>query len=171
MLKSAPVLTMAAFVGALAATSTPNQKGNEMMRALGRLLGVVMVMAGSLMMAPAAIAHPAGGLSAGTAGTAIGTRVDPVHIYQNQATGRCMDDSANGLRTRTCNGTYAQQWIVHRWDDGTYRFQNRATGRCIDDSANGLRTLPCNMSPNQSWIVNRWADGTRRYKNQATGRC
>jgi len=132
-----------------------------------------MVMAGSLMMAPAAIAHPAGGLSAGTADTAIGTRVDPINIYQNQATRRCMDDTDHGgFRTWTCNGTPAQRWIVHRWPDNTYRFQNLNTGRCIDDnSANGFRTRTCNTSPNQSWYVRYWADGTRRFQNQATGRC
>jgi hypothetical protein len=96
---------------------------------------------------------------------------DPIYTYKNQATARCIDDTDQGFRTWTCNGTNPQRWWVKDWGDGTFRFQNVNTGRCIDDSDQGFRTWTCNAGQNQSWYVTYWGDGTRRFQNQATGRC
>ncbi|GIH10007.1 hypothetical protein Rhe02_80740 [Rhizocola hellebori] len=96
---------------------------------------------------------------------------DPIWSYSNQGTGKCIDDTPAGFRTYNCNGTNAQKWIVHSWNDGTVRFQNVNTGRCIYDGNQGFRTLTCNSSTNQSWWVVYWADNTRRFQNQATGYC
>ena len=36
---------------------------------------------------------------------------DPIQTFQNQNTGRCIDDTnSGGFRTFPCNGTPAQQW-------------------------------------------------------------
>lgn len=123
-----------------------------MRRSISMLLGIVTVAAAVLIAAPAAQA------------------ADPIWSYSNQGTGKCIDDTPAGFRTYNCNGTNAQRWIVHTWNDGTVRLQNVNTGRCMDDSAT-FRTLPCNSSTNQSWWVVYWNDGTRRFQNQATGSC
>lgn len=105
-----------------------------MKRAVGLIIGILTVLAGTLF--------------TGTAAQA----ADPIYTYRNQATGRCIDDTSNGFRTWTCNGTNPQRWIVHQWGNGTYRFQNVHTGRCIDDSSAGFRTWSCNSGQNQSWF-------------------
>lgn len=97
---------------------------------------------------------------------------DAIQSFRNQATGRCMDDTDNGFRTWSCNGSSPQLWTVHTWDDGTRQLRNINTGRCVEDTDNGFRTVgTCSSSPEQSWWVKVWADGTVRFQNQATLRC
>lgn len=96
---------------------------------------------------------------------------DAIQSLRNQATGRCMDDTSNGFRTWSCNGSSPQLWNVHVWGDGTRQLRNNNTGRCIEDTDNGFRTVNCNSSPEQSWWVKVWGDGTVRFQNQHTQRC
>lgn len=96
---------------------------------------------------------------------------DAINTFKNQATNRCIDDTDRGFRTWDCNGTNAQNWIVHKWNDGTVQLKNVNTNRCMYDSDQGFKTLSCDSSPNQSWYVRHWADGTLELKNQATNRC
>ncbi|GLP67025.1 MULTISPECIES: RICIN domain-containing protein [unclassified Streptomyces] len=96
---------------------------------------------------------------------------DAINTFKNQATNRCIDDTGNGFRTWDCNGSNAQNWIVHRWNDGTVQLKNVNTNRCMFDSDQGFKTLDCDSSPNQSWYVKKWADNTIELKNQATNRC
>ena len=125
-----------------------------MIRTIRVLLGALTVAAAVFVAAPAA--HAA----------------DPVRHLVNQWSGNCLDDTPSGFRMWPCNGTNAQRWIIHTWNDGTVRLQNVNTRRCIDDTNDfGLRTWDCNSGQNQSWWVKRWNDGTRRYQNQATGYC
>ncbi|WP_432842027.1 RICIN domain-containing protein [Dactylosporangium sp. CA-092794] len=125
----------------------------------GLLLGI-LTMAAGLLAAPSAAQAGAG---------------DPVYIYQNQGTNRCLEDSFNnGLRTYPCDSNKGnpQRWRVHSWADGTVRLQNVYTAHCLDDTFDfGLRTWDCNDGENQSWWVVYWGDETRRFQNQATGRC
>ncbi|WP_052591713.1 RICIN domain-containing protein [Luteipulveratus mongoliensis] len=79
---------------------------------------------------------------------------DPTNTFRNLASGRCLDDSNEGLRMFSCNGGDFQKWEVHKWNDDTRELRNKATGRCLDHSeAYGLRTYPCNKSKWQSWYV------------------
>ncbi|GGR27105.1 RICIN domain-containing protein [Streptomyces netropsis] len=97
---------------------------------------------------------------------------DVVQSFRNQATGRCMDDTNNGFRTWSCNGSTPQKWSVHVWGDGTRQLRSLNTGRCVEDTDNGFRTVAtCNSNPEQSWWVKAWGDGTVRFQNQATMRC
>jgi hypothetical protein len=129
-------------------------KDHTMTRTMRALLGMLTVAAVVLVAAPAADA------------------ADPVRSFQNQWSGKCLDDTPAGFRMWPCNGTNAQHWIMHYWNDGTVRLQNVNTLRCIDDTYDfGLRTWGCNSGQNQSWWVTLWNDGTRRYQNQATGYC
>ncbi|MFJ3326056.1 RICIN domain-containing protein [Streptomyces griseus] len=92
--------------------------------------------------------------------------------FQNQATGRCIDDTDNGFRTWSCNGSYAQKWNIISWTDGTRQLRSVNTARCMEDTDNGFRTVQtCNSSREQSWWVKVWNDGSIRFQNQATGRC
>jgi hypothetical protein len=82
---------------------------------------------------------------------------------QNAATGLCLDDSNQGLRTFPCNpasinnGFQAWREIIN---PSVPAFQNVATGRCLDDSNHGLRTFPCNSASyiNQFQVLFNWAD-------------
>ncbi|MET9415679.1 RICIN domain-containing protein [Streptomyces klenkii] len=97
---------------------------------------------------------------------------DVVQSFRNQATGKCMDDTNNGFRTWSCNGSTPQKWSVHVWGDGTRQLRSANTGRCVEDTDNGFRTVgSCSSAPEQSWWVKVWADGTVRFQNQATLRC
>jgi hypothetical protein len=102
---------------------------------------------------------------------ATASAADAVNTFKNQATNRCIDDTSQGFRTFDCNGTPAQNWIVHKWNDGTVQLKNANTNRCMYDSDQGFKTLPCDSSTNQSWHVRHWNDGTLELKNQATNRC
>ena len=55
---------------------------------------------------------------------------DAVNTFKNQGTNRCIDDTNQGFRTWDCNGTPAQNWIVHTWRDGTVQLKNANTNRC-----------------------------------------
>ncbi|PJE96732.1 hypothetical protein CUT44_17020 [Streptomyces carminius] len=105
---------------------------------------------------------PLGGASAAT---------NAVNTFQNQGTGRCIDDTSNGFRTWDCNNSAAQQWNVHKWADGTVQLRNLNTGRCMYDGDQGFKTATCDSSTNQSWFVRHWNDGTIELKNQATNKC
>jgi hypothetical protein len=128
-----------------------------MRRTIGLLFGILTVAAG-LLVAPSAAQAGAG---------------DPIYIYKNQGTSRCIDDTFNGgLREYACNYTDPQRWRVHQWADGTVRLQDVYTNHCLDDTVDsGFRTWDCNSGENQSWWVVFWGDDTRRFQNQATGRC
>jgi hypothetical protein len=98
--------------------------------------------------------------------------VDAIQTFQNQNTGRCIDDTNQGFRTWGCNGTPPQSWRVHVFNDGTRRLQSVNTGRCIFDSNGGFRTVsPCDSSTNQSWFIDRLPGGQIAFRNQATQRC
>jgi hypothetical protein len=97
---------------------------------------------------------------------------DPVQTFQNQNTGRCIDDTNQGFRTFPCNGSPAQRWSVHVFNDGTRRLQSANTGRCMFDSDTGFHTVsPCDTSRNQSWFIDHPAPGQIAFRNQATQRC
>ncbi|WP_228990485.1 RICIN domain-containing protein [Streptomyces sp. DH8] len=129
------------------------------------LLGGVITLA-SLVAPPGAVASE--GDSRATPRTAVATQT-----FRNQATGRCLDDTNNGFRTWSCNGTNPQLWDVRVWGDGTRQLRNVNTQRCIEDShAHGLRTVgSCSSAAEQSWWIKVWDDGTVRFQNQATLRC
>lgn len=130
------------------------------------LLGGIFVLA-SLAAPPGALAAENGSGPASPARVA-----DATQSFRNQATGRCMDDTDNGFRTWSCNGSNPQLWDVKVWDDGTRQLRNVNTNRCVEDSDNGFRTVgTCSSSPAQSWWVKVWGDGTVRFQNQATLRC
>jgi hypothetical protein len=96
---------------------------------------------------------------------------DVTQTFQNQNTGRCIDDTDQGFRTFSCNGSPAQQWRVHVFNDGTRRLQNVNTGRCMFDSDGGFRTVsPCDAGTNQSWFIDH-PGGQVAFRNQATQRC
>ncbi|MGK5637127.1 RICIN domain-containing protein [Streptomyces sp. URMC 126] len=129
------------------------------MRHLRTLLLGGALTAASLIPAPGALAAPAG-------------TTDVVQSFRNQATGRCIDDTNQGFRTWSCNGSTPQKWSVHVWGDGTRQLRSVNTGRCVEDTDNGFRTVgSCGSAPEQSWWVKVWGDGTVRFQNQATGRC
>ncbi|MCX4846451.1 RICIN domain-containing protein [Streptomyces sp. NBC_00893] len=129
------------------------------------LIGGVLVLAS--LSAPTGTALAAGNGSASPARAA-----DATQSFRNQATGRCMDDTDDGFRTWSCNGSNPQLWDVKVWDDGTRQLRNVNTGRCVEDSDNGFRTVgTCGSTPEQSWWIKVWDDGTVRFQNQATLRC
>ncbi|MFB7101481.1 RICIN domain-containing protein [Streptomyces hydrogenans] len=127
------------------------------------LLGGALALA-SLTPATGALAATSG--SFGPAGT-----YDAVQSFRNQSTNRCMDDTTNGFRTWSCNGSNPQLWNVRVWGDGTRELRNINTGRCIEDTDSGFRTAVCNAGQEQSWWITVWNDGTVRFKNQHTSRC
>ncbi|EOD66467.1 RICIN domain-containing protein [Amycolatopsis vancoresmycina] len=90
--------------------------------------------------------------------------------FQNQATGRCIDDSDFGFRTNACNGSIYQKWTPIGSSGHSHQFQNQFTGRCIDDSDFGFRTNECNLSPYQMWFPYQTGGGYT-LQNQFTGRC
>lgn len=125
----------------------------------------------SLVQAPVALAAAAPS-SPSSAGAAAPVSPYDAQSFRNQATGRCIDDTDNGFRTWSCNGSNAQKWNVISWNDGTRQLRSVNTARCMEDTANGFRTVQtCNSSPEQSWWVKVWNDGSIRFQNQATGRC
>jgi hypothetical protein len=107
-------------------------------------------------------------ISSAGVGTARASDTPPT-IFQNRATGGCLDDSfAYGVRAFSCNGSTYQQWV--QVDAGYMGFSNRflrnvATGRCLDDSEFGLRTLNCYYNDYQAWIPNT------DIRNRHTGNC
>ncbi|MEU9851693.1 RICIN domain-containing protein [Streptomyces sp. NPDC047974] len=127
------------------------------------------LLGGALSLASLTPATGAVAASSGPAGQA--RTYDAVQSFQNQATGRCMDDTDNGFRTWSCNGSSPQRWNVRVWGDGTRELKNINTGRCIEDTDSGFRTAVCNSSREQSWWVQVWNDGTVRFQNQHTSRC
>ncbi|MFF7727106.1 RICIN domain-containing protein [Streptomyces sp. NPDC008001] len=132
------------------------------MRSMRTLLIGGFLVATSLVPAPGALAAAASPAGA----------QDAVQTFRNQATGKCMDDTNNGFRTWSCNGSTPQKWSVHVWNDGTRQLRSANTGRCVEDTDNGFRTVGnCGSNPEQSWWVKVWADGTVRFQNQATLRC
>lgn len=100
-----------------------------------------------------------------------------VSTIQSNATGRCVDDSAQyGTRSLSCNGLSFQRWNRSAVIETPFRFefQNAATGMCLDDSTQyGLRTWHCSVSHtnlHQMWLVISNQHGVY-LKNQQTGRC
>ncbi len=125
----------------------------------------------SLVHAPAALAAGAPSVSPSAGAVALANPGD-AQSFQNQATGRCIDDTDNGFRTWSCNGSNAQKWNIISWNDGTRQLRSVNTARCMEDTDNGFRTVQtCNSSREQSWWVKVWNDGSIRFQNQATGRC
>jgi hypothetical protein len=138
-------------------------------------LGTVVVGAGLLAASPVAAHATSSTLPAMSHGAAasgaLAPAADPIQTFQNQNTGRCIDDTPQGFRTFSCNGTRAQQWRVHRFLDGTRRLQNINTGRCMFDSNFGFFTTGCDASTNESWFIDHPAAGQIAFRNQNTGRC
>ncbi|MDP9793056.1 hypothetical protein J2S43_001568 [Catenuloplanes nepalensis] len=93
--------------------------------------------------------------------------------YANNYNGECIDDSIEfRLRTFPCNGLAFQQWIPHRWPDGSFELRNNATQRCIDDSTtNGVRIFGCNGLTYQRWYIRSVGGGMFYWQNQTTGAC
>jgi hypothetical protein len=134
-------------------------------------LGTVALGAGLLMASPVP-AHAAGGALSAASSGAVAPAADPIQTFQNQNTGRCIDDTdSGGFRTFSCNGTRPQQWRVHVFLDGTRRLQNVNTGRCMFDSNGGFFTTSCDASTNESWFIDHPASGQIAFRNQQTGRC
>lgn len=97
-----------------------------------------------------AVTGPAAAASAEGSSAAAPSKVQ---FFKSYVTGKCIDDSHEGLRVFPCNGLNYQKWQVTVWPNGTRELRNVATGRCIDDSHEGLRSFPCNRSAYQSWQV------------------
>lgn len=98
-----------------------------------------------------------------------------VQTFKSYGTGKCIDDSHEGLRVFPCNGLNYQKWRITVWPNGTRELRSVATGRCIDHSHEGLRSFPCNRSAYQSWKVRKHTLGinlgnlhTGRYLMSAT---
>jgi hypothetical protein len=92
-----------------------------------------------------------------------------LQTFKNVGTGKCMDDSHEGLRVFPCNGLNYQKWQVTVWPNGTRELRNVATGRCVDHSHEGLRSFPCNRLDYQSWLVGKSPKGIT-FMNLRTGR-
>lgn len=78
---------------------------------------------------------------------------DGSHRLSNHATGRCLEDTAAGLRAARCgpDGARAQAWALTVWGDESVEVRSRTTGECLDDSGAGLRTLRCDRTDRQKW--------------------
>lgn len=98
---------------------------------------------------------------------------DELDTFTNEATGRCVDDSALGLRTFACNRSNYQTWDISDTRNGSFTMRNMATGLCLDDSRDyHLRAIGCNGLIYQQWIVSRrWPDGSFQLSSNGTGLC
>jgi Ricin-type beta-trefoil lectin domain len=143
------------------------------MRTIPRLFIIAAFVAGTAALGSTpALAGPATPAHQAKSSGGVSPAADPIETFQNQNTGRCIDDTDNGgFRTFACNGTRPQQWRVHVFNDGTRRLQNVNTGRCMFDSNGGFRTVTCDTSTNVSWFIDHPATGQIAFRNQNTGRC
>lgn len=94
-----------------------------------------------------------------------------VRAIKSSATGRCIQDSANGLRLAPCRNAVTQKFDVYDNPNGTKYFVNRSTGRCVEDAPNGIRANSCNGAGNQMWYLSNWGTGGWGISNKSTRRC
>lgn len=120
------------------------------MKSLTRVIVVLLVTAAGAVTATTADAAASGPGYAGLGGT---------RVIKSNATGRCLDDSAYGLRTFPCNGLDFQKFNVTNNPDGTHYLVNRSTGRCVEDAPSGIRAARCNGFYRQRWYFSNWGPG------------
>lgn len=78
----------------------------------------------------------------------------------NQATGRCVWDSPNGIRATNCDRVSNNQaWYINNWGTGGVGISNRSTGRCIyhyvvQKNVSVIGTTQCNWNAReQSFLL------------------